>query len=104
MDALRWKVAAEDRWQYNFIGGTGKVTLMVSVTAAENNGWRADVGLSQGGKVIEKSSFVSVWKSDFEEAAKAAKSLARKYKIRWKPQHFVIDKGHKPGTPPPVEE
>ena len=95
--------ADSERWMYNFIGGAAQKTLLVEVVAAENNGWRARVGLSEGGKVIEKHGLSGEWFHDFAGAVKHAKSLARKYKIPWNPQHYSTDKPHKPGTPPPEE-
>jgi len=109
MDDLRWKTntktaADKERWKYNFVGGSDKVTLMVQVIAAESDGWRTEVGISRGGKVIERDSIRTVWAKTFEEAVKTAKKLARQYKIKWRPAHYSTDKSHKPGTPPPEDE
>ena len=92
---------AGDRWMYNFVGGMVQKNLMVEVVAAENNGWRAGVGISDGGKVIEKNWIKSEWFRDFPSAVKQAKSWSRIYKIPWRPRHYSTDKPHKPGTPPP---
>jgi len=93
--------AADQRWQYNFIGGQNQVTMMVSVTAAEADGWRADLGISEGGKVIDHGSIKSEWARTFEGAVSLAKSMAKKAKITWSPKHYSTAKDHKPGEPPP---
>lgn len=76
-----------ERWKDNFVV-TAPVTLAVAVTAAENNGWRAEVGVSQGGKVIERQPFSTKWFKTFEEAKKEAKRLARVNKIQFKPKPY----------------
>jgi hypothetical protein len=96
------RTAGDDRWQYNFIGGQDKVTMMVTVIAAEAQGWRAELGISFGGKVIDKGAIKSEWSRDFESAVKVARSMARKAGIKWAPKHYSTDKDHKPGDPPPT--
>jgi hypothetical protein len=92
-----------DDWKYNFIGGQAQVTLMVSVIAAESNGWRAELGISEGGKVIDHGAMQSEWSRSFEGAVSVAKTMAKKAKIKWSPKHYSTDKDHKPGDPPPTE-
>lgn len=99
------ETSAVARWKYNFTAGSKTATLLIEVIAAENDGWRARLGISDGGKVIEETALQSEWFQSFEEAKIQAKIFARKYRIKWEPKHFVNDRGklHKPGTPPPKE-
>ena len=94
------KTADNERWQYNFIV-TSQKTLAVEVIAAENNGWRAELGITEGGKVIEGETLNTAWSRSFDGAVEQAKAWARLYKIAWQPRHYGTDKTHKPGTPPP---
>jgi len=77
----------EERWKRNVISVGPKMALVVQITAAEANGWRTDVGFSKGGKVIEDPAYSlkSDWVATYEAAEKAAKTYARKFKIKWKP-------------------
>jgi hypothetical protein len=75
-----------DDWKKNFIVPGPKATIMVSVIAAENDGWRAEAGVSLGGKVIEspKQAFESNWVQTFEAAENKAKGMCRTFKCPWK--------------------
>lgn len=79
--------SAEERWKQNFLVKGPFKMLVVQVIAAENNGWRAEVGYSNGGMVIEdpKQTFKSTWAANLEAVTKIAKSMARQHKIKWKP-------------------
>ena len=87
------KVAARknpDDWKKNFIVIGDSVSMAIEVVAAENDGWRAEVGFSKGGMVIEDPVFIlkSEWAKSFEAAETIAKSMARKYKIKWQPKPY----------------
>jgi len=81
----------EERWRKNFII-TGPVTLAIEVIAAEADGWRAEIGLSEGGKVIENGkrspAVKSVWSKNFEAAEGQAKKWARQFGLVWKPKPY----------------
>jgi hypothetical protein len=79
-----------DDYLKNFIVIGKQVFLAIDVITAENNGWRAEVGISQSGMVIEdpKYTFKSSWFSTFEQAEKAALGMAKDMKVNWNPKPY----------------
>jgi len=77
-------------WKNNFIVLGDKYFIAVEVIAAENDGWRVEVGFSKNGMVVEdpKQIIKSDWKKTFEIASKEAKILAKKYNIKWEPKPY----------------
>ena len=77
-------------WKKNFIVVGNPYYVCVQVVAAENGGWRAEVGFSKDGMVIEdpKQAMKSEWTKTFEGAENIAKQLSKTFGISWNPKPY----------------